>query len=122
MQRNIRVLVVEPDKLPDERIIKNNLKTKQDIIGGSIWPEYLYEDFSIALICLDDATGCVPNRNIGHTIVYGTFIVVGDNDTGEDISLSDEQIKKYKDCFGEKSIKFTEEKVGAIKIKNNPKI
>ena len=42
-------------------------------------------------------------------MIAGTFFIVGDNpDIGEDRSLTDEQIEKYKDRFNEKSIEKTE--------------
>ena len=59
-------------------------------------------------------TGLALNRDIGHDIIAGNFIIVGDNDTGEDRSLTDDQIKKYQQIFNEKSIEDTEIKIGKI--------
>lgn len=60
------------------------------------------------------------NRDIGHDIIAGTFIIAGeDYENGEFKSLTDEQVEKYKKRFDEKSIKETENKITAILLKNN---
>ena len=51
MQRNIRVLVVEPNMLPYEKVIPNRLKEKKDIVGGNIEYTRLDNDESALLIC-----------------------------------------------------------------------
>ncbi len=121
MQRNIRVLVVEPNKLPKEEIIPNRLQDKQKIVDGLIEYVYLEEDRDVVIICNEEGkiNGSEPNRYIGHDVLFGTFIIVGDNDTGEDRSLTDEQIKKYKERFNEKSIDKTKEVISNILLKNS---
>lgn len=121
MQRNIRVLVVEPNKLPKEEIIPNRLQDKQKIVDGLIEYAYLEEDRDVVIICNEEGkiNGSEPNRYIGHDVLFGTFIIVGDNDTGEDRSLTDEQIKKYKERFNEKSIYKTKEVISNILLKNS---
>ncbi len=121
MQRNIRVLVVEPNKLPKEEIIPNRLQDKQKIVDGLIEYAYLEEDRDVVIICNEEGkiNGSEPNRYIGHDVLFGTFIIVGDNDTGEDRSLTDEQIKKYKERFNEKSIDKTKEVISNILLKNS---
>lgn len=121
MQRNIRVLVVEPNKLPKEEIIPNRLRDKQKIVDGLIEYAYLEEDRDVVIICNEEGkiNGSEPNRYIGHDVLFGTFIIVGDNDTGEDRSLTDEQIKKYKKRFNEKSIDKTKEVISNILLKNS---
>lgn len=119
MQRNLKVLVVEPYKLPKEKMIKNTLEEKQKIVEGYIEYAYMLDDPNVALICNEEGKmeGLSLNRDIGHDIIAGTFIIVGDNDTGEDRSLTDEQIAKYKERFNEKSIENTDAKVGEIYTK-----
>jgi len=121
LQRNIRVLVVEPNKLPKEEIIPNRLQDKQKIVDGLIEYVYLEEDRDVVIICNEEGkiNGSEPNRYIGHDVLFGTFIIVGDNDTGEDRSLTDEQIKKYKERFNEKSIDKTKEVISNILLKNS---
>lgn len=47
------------------------------------------------------------NRRVGNELIFGTFFIVGDNDTGEDVSLNQEQINYYLERFNEKSLKDT---------------
>ena len=121
MQRNIRVLVVEPNKLPKEEIIPNRLRDKQKIVDGLIEYAYLEEDRDVVIICNEEGkiNGSEPNRYIGHDVLFGTFIIVGDNDTGEDRSLTDKQKKKYEKRFNEKSIDKTKEVISNILLKNS---
>ena len=47
MQRNIKVLVVEPNKLPYEKVIPNRLKDKQQIVDGYIEYVRLLDDDNV---------------------------------------------------------------------------
>lgn len=121
MQRFIKVLKVEPNKLPEEVTIQNILKAKQDLVGGDIEYTYLENDESVAIICNEcGKLDRLPyNRDIGHDIIAGTFLIVRDEDTGEDRSLLDEQIEKYKKTFDEKSIIDTNTKITEIMLSKN---
>ena len=60
-----------------------------------------------------------PNRDIGHDIIFGPFLVVGDNpDIGENLSLTDEQISEWTKRFDKSSIERTYEKITKIKLLN----
>ena len=106
MQRNIKVLVVEPNKLPYEKIIKNTLQEKQEVVGGLIEYTYMLDDVSVALVCNEEGKlmGLELNRDIGYDVIAGPFFIVGYDDSGEDRSLTDEQLEKYKNRFGKESI------------------
>lgn len=122
MQRKIKVLVVEPDKLPYEKVISNTLRDKQQIVNGYIEYVRLLDDDSVVLICNEEGkiNGSKYNRDIGYDIIAGTFIIVRENpDDGEDRSLTDEQIEKYKERFNEKSIDKTNQKILSIKMHKN---
>lgn len=110
LKDKIRVLIVEPYKEPYEVLLDNSLKSRQKIVGGLIEYCYLLDDDSVALICNDEGKIFrLPfNREIGYDVICGNFIIVGDNGSGEDLSLTDEQINKYKERFGKKSIRKTE--------------
>ncbi len=117
MQRNIRVLVVEPNMLPYEKVIPNRLKDKQDIVGGNIEYTRVDNDESALLICNEEGKilGLPYNRDIGHDVIAGTFLIVGDDaDIGEDRSLTDEQVEKYKDKFDRDSIEQTKKTLQRI--------
>lgn len=112
----IKILVVKPDEEPEVTIIENNLKTKQKIVDGCI--EYTSRSYypNVAFICNEEGKilGLTPNRYIGGDIIVGDFIIVGDDGSGEDISLTDEQILKYKKDFNKSSIKEMENKLSHI--------
>lgn len=121
LQRNIRVLVVEPSKEPYEVTIKNTLSEKQKLVGGYIEYTYLEDNYDVALICNEEGKldGLPWNRYIGHDIIAGTFIVVGDDDSGEDRSLTDEQVERMKLRFDKESIKETNTEIMRLMLKNN---
>ena len=105
MEKNIKVLVVEPNKLPYEKVIKNKLEEKQKIVNGLI--EYVSLDNNALLVCNEEGKilGYEPNRILGRDVIAGTFFIVGDKSgTGEDISLNESQIERFKEQFGKNSI------------------
>lgn len=124
MQRSIKVLVVEPNKLPYEKTIPNRLRDKQAIVDGYIEYVRLLEDEDVVLICNEEGkiNGSQFNRYIGYDIIFGAFMIVGENaNDGEDRSLSDEQIEKYKERFGYDSILETNNEVYKILSKKKEK-
>ena len=117
VQRNIRALLVEPNELPKEVMIKNSLEAKQKLVGGNI--EYTSREYypDVIFICNEEGKilGLPLNRDIGGDIIAGSFLIVGDDpEIGEDRSLTDDQIKKYQDVFNEKSIEDTNLHVAQI--------
>lgn len=117
MQRKLRALLVNPNELPKEVTIDNNLKSKQECVDGNI--EYVSRDYypNVILICNEEGKirGLPYNRDIGGDIIAGSFLIVGDDpDIGEDRSLSEEQIEHYKNVFNEKSIEQTNLKLTEI--------
>lgn len=126
LQRNIRVLIVEPNKLPYEKIIPNRLKDKQDIVGGLIEYTRVDNDERTLLICNEEGKllGLDWNREIGNKdVIAGNFLLVGDDpDIGEDRSLTDEQVEKYKKRFGKESIKKTEMVLLETMLKNQKEL
>ena len=122
MQRNIKVLIVEPNKLPYEKVISNRLRDKQQIVDGYIEYVRLLDDDSVVLICNEEGkiNGSEYNRDIGYDIIAGTFIIAREcADDGEDRSLTDEQIEKYKERFNQESIEKTNQKILSIVMHNN---
>lgn len=122
MNERIKVLVVEPNKLPRVEMIDNNLESKQKLVGGYI--EYVYRDYypNVIFICNEEGKilGLPFNRDIGGDIIAGTFVILGDDpEKGEEISLTDSQVEKYQQLFGEKSIEDTNYKLAQIYLENN---
>ena len=118
----LRGLLVKPNKLPEEITFDNSLEKKQELVEGYI--EYAYsDDFpDVAFICNEEGkiNGLPYNRDIGHDIIAGNFIIISSNvEDGEDVSLSDKQIEKYKKIFNDKSIEDTNIKITNIILHNN---
>lgn len=102
-ESQIRVLIVEPLKLPEEKIIENTLEAKQEIVGGYIEVISPFDDENVDLICHEEGKilGLPLNRLVGDGIIAGPFILAGfDDEQGVFISLTDEQIVKYTKMFG----------------------
>lgn len=118
----LKGLLVKPNKLPEEITFDNSLEKKQELVEGYI--EYAYSDTfpDVAFICNEEGkiNGLPYNRDIGHDIIAGNFIIISsDVENGEDKSLSDKQIEKYKKIFNDKSIEDTNIKITNIILKNN---
>ena len=103
--KTIRVLIVEPEKVPYEAEIEDTLKAKQKIVGGLIQAIYPYEE-PVALVCNDEGkmSGLPLNRALYdekgemYDIIAGTFFVCG---IGEDnfTSLAPEHMAKFQEKF-----------------------
>ena len=109
MEQNdmIHVLVVEPGKVPYEKMIRDELEDLQCEVGGLIEAVPACEDDDPVLLIMDEEgklSGKPYNRALrdehGHIydVVAGTFLVVG---VGEEsfASLPDELMQKYKEKF-----------------------
>ena len=113
----IKGLFVEPCELPKEIEIDNTLEAKQELVGGYIECVYLPNDDSVVLICNEEGkiNGMKLNRDIGHDIIAGPFLILGDDyENGDFKSLTDNQILKYKMRFDKNSIIETENRITAI--------
>lgn len=101
----IKVLKVEPDKAPELIEMKNDLEAMQAIVGGYIEVMPIADD--VAIVCNEEGkmNGLELNRPLYHEgemydIIAGTFFIAGDDwESGEFVSLTDEQIAKYKEQF-----------------------
>ena len=117
IENKLRCLLVEPYRLPEVIEINNTLEDKQKIVGGYIECAYLPNDEEVVIICNEEGkiNGLQLNRDIGHDIIAGPFLIVGDDyENGDFKSLTDEQIMKYKIRFGKNSILQTENKINSI--------
>lgn len=112
----IKVLLICPDQLPKIVEIPNTLRALQKNVDGKIEVSYLLDDKEVCLICNDEGkiNGALPNRSIGYDIIYGNFLIVGDDYTKGDFkSLTDKQIAKYQELFNEDSIVKTKNRITA---------
>ena len=102
MSEMLRVLMVEPHKVPYELQLRDTLPELQKAVGGLI--EVLYNGDGTLLVCHEEGKliGMEGNRRIGDgsTIIAGPFFVCGDS--GESFrSLTDEELSRYADCFAQ---------------------
>lgn len=123
LEEKIKCLLVKPYELPKEIEIDNTLEAKQKLVGGYIEQAFLPKDDSVVLICNEEGkiNGMKPNRDIGHDIIFGPFLIVGnDYENGGYKSLTSEQILNYKIRFDKHSIVQTENRVLGILLNGRP--
>lgn len=119
-QSNIQALLVNPNELPQLIKMPNTLRAQQKLVNGHIEVFYLNDDKDACVICNDYGKfdkSCEPNRCLGNDIIHGSFLICGnDMENGDFISLSTEQVEKYKEQFNEDSIKKTQLRINAQKL------
>ena len=96
----IKVLLIKPDEHPVVTEIGNTLGSLQKCVGGFIQMVMLSE--TAAIICNEEGklNGLDANRRYFNDVIVGDFIIVGIDDE-DTVSLSDEDIEKYKKIFWE---------------------
>lgn len=97
---NIRVLKVEPGKVPEAVTVPNTLEALQAVVGGYI--ETVGLDANALLVCNEEGKllGLPANRQVAGDIIAGTFLVVGSDD-GEFCSLADADMAHYAEQFAQ---------------------
>ena len=105
MSDKIRVLVVEPGKPCQAREIDGSLEAMQALVGGYIEAVTPFAE-SIAIVCNEEGKlrGLPCNRplmdrhGMPYDILCGTFFIAG-VDGERFVSLTEEQIQRYKDLY-----------------------
>ena len=127
MSGKIKALVVEPMKPCEVREIDGSLETMQAIVGGNVQAVYPFRD-EIALICNEEAKlmglpynrPLTDNHGLPYDIICGTFFLAGQG--GEDfVSLTDEQIGRYKDLYDNMMVLTVEKAPSKQKISEKKK-
>ena len=100
----IKILKVEPGKPPCVKEIANDFKASQAEVEGDI--ECVgFGDGCVAVINAEGKlNGMQPNRRNGDDIICGPFFICGDTPDGDFISLTEQQIEKYKDKYSNEMI------------------
>ena len=104
----MKILLVEPMELPRVIDIDGSLESMQKIVGGRIQAIYPFDDSEIALVSNEEGkiSGLPFNRALRddagkiYDVVVGTFFLCqapADSENFE--SLTDEQIKHYKEKY-----------------------
>lgn len=100
-ENEIRVLVIEPDKPPYEKVIPNTLEAMQKTIGGHIELITLSDTANILYQEAGKILGLQPNRRFKNDILVGTFMIVGSDGSEDFCSLSPKDVEKYMKRFQE---------------------
>jgi len=110
-EKKLVILKVEPNKLPYEKVIINDLKSLQHEVDGLI--EMIDLNNETCLVCNEEGKliNLDLNRVVGNDIIAGNFFVSRFDDSGNLISLTSDQIVKYKEKYNQKSIDEVDEKI-----------
>ena len=100
-EQKIRVLMAEPNEHPKEFLLENTLLAMQEAVGGRIAFADLDEDACILLNDEGKQIGLEGNRRINGDVIVGNFYICGSSEDGELVSLTDEEMEKYKERFWE---------------------
>ena len=104
----ITVVVVKPDQVPETKQISDSLESLQHEVGGYIEIVYPWDgDDNVCLICNEEGKleGLPLNRALCdsdgeiYDIIAGTFVIAGDGENGDLVSLTDTQIAHYTNLF-----------------------
>lgn len=104
-EKAIRVLKVEPHKMPEVVVLENTLQTLQEAV--SIGADYvglieiLSLDEKTCILCNEEGklNGLEANRRLGSDVLCGVFYVTGQDRKGNLTSLTDEAIQQYAERF-----------------------
>lgn len=105
-KKQIRVLMVEPMSSPKLVTLQNDLDSLQKAVSIGAPDQGLIElvplEDNILILCNEEGKliGLEPNRRLGEDILCGVFYVVAEDEEGELMSLTSEQIEKYSEFFG----------------------
>ena len=111
------MVVLLPGKRPFLARIRDSLPELQKCVDGYIEITYPFDD-NCLVIGNDEAKliGMKGNRRINGEIYAGPLLLAGDDCCGGFCDLTDTQIKKYMERFGEPEAISDEEVDGSIKI------
>lgn len=119
-EAQIRVLYVQPGKYPEERIVENDLKSMQKLVGGDIESVAPWRT-NVRVVCNQEGklNGMPPNRLLrDYDILMGSFFICGLRN-GNFISLTGEQFKRYEKLYHDPII-FTDTPLGIYPMKATP--
>ena len=106
-KKEITVLMIEPGRHPKVTTIMDDLDSLQKAVSIGADYQGLIEFVCLGngdcIMCNEEGKliGLEGNRRLGNDILVGVFYIMGENDEGELISLSEEKIKYYTSLFWE---------------------
>ena len=99
--REIRVMIFEPGKEPYTAVLEDSLGHRQALVGGEIECISLPHE---AVLCCNAGgkwMGLPVNRQFGNDTIPGTSFLYGETPDGHGLSLTENQIACFRDCFME---------------------
>lgn len=106
-QKEITVLMVEPGEHPKVTTLKDDLDSLQKAVSiGADYQgliEFVGLENGVCIMCNEEGKliGLEGNRRLGNDILVGVFYIMGENEDGELVSLSEKKIKRYTELFWE---------------------
>lgn len=103
--KEIKVLMVEPGKHPKVTMLKDDLDSLQKAVSIGADYQGLIEIISIGngdcILCNEEGKliGLKGNRRLGRDIIVGTFYIMGEDEDGNLVSLSEKKIQHYTEQF-----------------------
>lgn len=96
----IRGILAEPNKEPRVVEFNKGYKELQRLVEGNFEMPYIFDDVDVVINEEGKFNGSEPNKLLYYKgqlidIIYGNILIVGSNDDGETVSLSDDKIAKY---------------------------
>ena len=111
--KNIKGVLVRSGTAPEVCSIENELKALQNIVSGYI-EVYEISD-TAAIICNEEGKlkglpfNCVVETTYSNEVFVGDIFIVGiDNETGEFVSLTEEEIDSYLEAFAKEEVLLDE--------------
>ena len=94
-ENTIKILKIEPGKMPFEKEMVNDLEGIQAEVEGMF--ECVYLDNNCIAVVNEEGklNGMELNRRIGNDIIAGPFFICGESADGEFVSLTDAECEKY---------------------------
>jgi hypothetical protein len=96
MEKKIRVVIKEPEKLPTVTYIENSLESFQKIVGGYIEYYRLFESRPLLGIYINEEgklLGLEPNLYTGGDFIVGTVVAISTDPYGNTRGLDDDETK-----------------------------
>jgi hypothetical protein len=104
-QKEIKVLMVAPGEHPRAVVLKNDLEALQKAVSIGCDYQGLIEvvglEDGVCIICNEEGKllGLEGNRRLCGDIIAGVFYVVGEDNRGNFVSLTETQIEQYTKRF-----------------------
>ena len=106
-RKEIKVVMVAPGEYPKEVMLENNLDALQKAVSIGCDYQGLIEvvglDDGVCIICNEEGKllNLEGNRRLNEDIIAGVFYVVGEDNCGNFVSLTEAQIERYSKHFWE---------------------